>query len=208
MSDIQRKKGDSDFHMLFLTRFLYLAGSRSNNENIDSLKRKIVNTMLEFPFWPIDSCSANRDFDDIVFWSENHLFMTLSSCYLLRQYISEHASPESYTRQSESDGENPLEFDLWELDMRLDLDFEGRLLQTYLAAHCHPLFNGFYEAGSAVYLPFTMAALLNIYDFAPPRHRPLRVMASRLLHLLASHIATITTSRLGSCNIAGQVLAR
>ena len=49
LSNIDKKSGDSDFHMLSLIRFIY---SAKNGPDVDSSKHRIVDTMLDFPYWP------------------------------------------------------------------------------------------------------------------------------------------------------------
>jgi hypothetical protein len=192
--------------MLFLIRFLYLSEDNElSNGCIQDSKNRIVNTLQSFPFWPKDSTYRNVQFDDIVFWSENHLLMTLSSCFLLRQYVNNPVTRISFPYvglfESEGVGDDMVDEDANDME---GADLETRLLQTYLDAHCLPEFSGMYEAGSAVYLPFSMCALLNIRDFS--HVRSLRQRAIRLLHIISHHIALLTPSLLGICNIAGHFL--
>ena len=82
--------------------------------------------------------TSKHQLNNVSFWSENHTFMYLSSAYIYYEMY-------------------PWEGHATEKDKRH--------LLAYLHGHCHPEFQGVYEVLSAIYLPYTISALLNLYDF-------------------------------------------
>jgi hypothetical protein len=74
------------------------------------------------------------------FWSENHIFMFLSSACLLYERCVSQNIPCLVTEK------------------------EVNLLMIYLTAHVES--QSMYETLSHVYLPYTLASLLNLYDFS------------------------------------------
>eukprot|EP01039_Chlorochromonas_danica_P013213 gene13213-15257_t len=133
---IRKREGDSDFVMQPIIRLLYFDYENHNDvaeENIAKWKKAhqdIVLAFEGFPFWPK---AGEQNMDKIVFWSENHLFMTLSAAYLYHQYC----------HKKHSDHVD----DSWESNY-----IECRLLHKYLELHLHHDFNGVFEANSHVYL--------------------------------------------------------
>lgn len=63
----------------------------------ETIKQKIENALIVFPFWPhvestkgkknTNSYKENCVHSDITFWSENHVFMLLSSAHLFRFFF-------------------------------------------------------------------------------------------------------------------------
>lgn len=172
---IAEKDGDSDFNMLPLIRVLYQTPLEGDQTAIENLKRRTIYEMSRFPFWPQEGV---REMDTLVFWSENHLFMTLGAAYLYHQY------------------RNP---DLTSAQLQ-EKFIECRLLMKYLDLHCHEHFKGTYEVCSHVYLPFSMAALLNIYDFA--KDPDIKEKAKQVLDIIVWQLMLITDPIKGVGNLS------
>eukprot|EP01041_Mallomonas_annulata_P008223 gene8223-16907_t len=141
-----------------------------------TIKEKIINKLKDFPFWPNSTTKLN-ELNDIVFWSENHIFMLLSSAYLLHQFTS---PSEISTRISYS---------------------EIKLLKIYLQAHVK--FDGIYEVLSHCYAPYTLSALFNLYDYAADIE--IKSLAENLInriiyiHILTTLKSNGTTNLTASC---------
>jgi hypothetical protein len=147
---VQVHGNNADFTLIKLIRFLYF-----EDDHLLPHQNRIIGILSSFSFWPQkDQPSA---VEKTCFWSENHIFMYLSSSHLFAQKCVE----KSATSQ-----------------------FEEHLLLIYLTAHCQ--FEGVYEVNSAVYLPYTMASLLNLYDYS--QIQEIREMA----HFLLDKILTQT----------------
>jgi hypothetical protein len=186
MGKVVGMQGESDFHIITLVRLLYLGDE--SVPPIAAAKQEIISALAKFPFWPSD-CKCQPSFDKLVFWSENHLFMTLGSCYLFHQYALDPAAitaaPE--TRKA--------------VMGTLDAMLETKLLKVYLRAHYAPEFNGVYEVNSTVYLPYTLSALFNLYDFAVDEE--IRLMAHHIIDRVLFHVLLGTTSNGTSNLVAG-----
>lgn len=147
---VKKFEGDSDFVIIVLIRMMYLIRTNSLSDpeiktQLDALLSEVNDALREFPFWPPNEIHKKKSTDDIVFWSENHLFMTLGSYYLFRQHASRVVG---------------------DLSNNFENDLECKLLLKYLAIHCHESFRGVYEVNSHVYLPHSLSALWNLFDFA------------------------------------------
>ena len=128
--------------------------------------------------------------DKIVFWSENHFLMTLTSCYLFRQY-----KWQLLQQQQASNNEIAEAYD------QLNNSLETKLLLKYLKVHCHEKFGGLYETNSFVYFPYTMSALLNLFDFSSDL--AVRNLAKTVLDNGVYRIMLGTTPLNGVCNLTG-----
>ena len=160
-----RKHGNNaDFTLIKLIRFVYL-----DNDNLVSYQDQVLDILSHFSFWPSKTKSALNSSADAVgktcFWSENHIFMYLSSCHLYAQKC---------------------------VKKDTNYQYEQHLLLIYLNAHCD--MQGVYEVNSAVYLPYTLASLLNLYDFSPVQD-----IRDKALFI----IDKILTSALLVCNVDG-----
>ena len=184
LKKVINKQGESDFHIISLIRLLYLG-----NDSIPVIadaKQKIENSLKTFPFWPNWS-KSNPNFEKIVFWSENHLFMTLGSCYLYNQYV---LNPTA--KHANNDTKKII---LTELNKKL----ETKLLKIYLRAHCLSEFNGVYEVNSSVYLPYTLSGLMNLYDFTIDDE--IKTMTEHIINRVIFHVLLCTTSN-GTSNLS------
>jgi hypothetical protein len=176
---IRHCEGDSDFAMQPIIRLLYQDISSFSPECQDrwrATKFQIKEAFQAFPFWPTEGV---RNMDKIVFWSENHLFMTLSAAYLYFQDVSSGSSQ-------------------WELAHK-----ECKLLRDYLEFHLK--FKGVFEVNSHVYLPFTLTALLNLYDFA--RNFEVKQMAKEMIDLIVHLLMLNTDPHLGVANLTASARA-
>lgn len=156
-----KREDNSDMHIIKMIRLLYLSDNNENDIAIEkSIKNRIIQTLSNFPYWPHQGSESPND---IVFWSENHIMMMLSSSHLIRQYLG-NASTECSI-------------------------LEERLLRLYLEVHCN--MNGVYECLSHVYLPYTIKALLNLYDFSIDGY--IKNLSSKMLNLIVHQILLCTT---------------
>lgn len=179
---ISGREGDSDFCMLPLIRVLYQDVSKwTQKEQADMkhLQNRTISALEGFPFLPKE---GQQIMDEIVFWSENHLFMTLTSAYLFYQRME---MTNGVLREAD-----------WESKY-----LECRLLRKYLEIHLHESFNGVYEVNSHVYLPFTLNALLNLYDFAVDSG--IKNQANRLIDRIVELLALATDPSSGIINLSG-----
>lgn len=192
LEPINSHQGNADFSLIIVIRLLFVADQnevsasgdmKGLSEDVWSLSdaaAEIQTALSRFHFWPEsgkNSQKVGETLRNTIFWSENHLLMTLSSAYL-------------YEQRRLND---PLELQ----KMRTT-----HLLLTYLKAHCSPAFGcvgfksdgslggGFYEALAHTYLPYSMSALLNLYDFAEDEE--VRVMSAQLLHCIAFQLLLVT----------------
>lgn len=180
---VTTREGESDFQIISLIRLLFLGDD--GNEAINTAKKQSVTALDAFPFWPTGN-KTQPNMDKLVFWSENHLIMTLGSCYLFRQYK---LNPETNVAPETK------KVILQELDKKL----ETKLLKIYLRAHCLEVFNGVYEVNSSVYLPYTLSGLLNLYDFALDPE--VKELAHKIIDRVVQHVMLCTTSS-GASNLS------
>ncbi len=170
-----------DFFIVILIRVLFLG---KDGSEVAEAKLQIERALLEFPFWPSDDTIEFPS--NFVFWSENHIFMLLSSRYLLKQFIATNSRTESHVNSN---------------------DLETVLLIAYLEAHCATGFHngGVYEVLSHVYLPYTLSALFNLYDFATdPR---IHEMSKTLIDVIMTQIVSCLTISNGVCTFAASARA-
>jgi hypothetical protein len=154
LESVDQRGHKVDFNLIILIRFLFF-----DREDLSIDQDLIDQALSHFPFWPsIHTTSSN------IFWSENHIFMYLTSAVLFRQRALER-------NLSSLCGER-----------------EELLLISYLEGHAS--FEGVYEVLSHTYLPYTFSALLNLYDFS--NHSHLRSLASVLLERICSQILLCT----------------
>jgi hypothetical protein len=183
---ISGKEKDCDFLVIGLIRLLYL--DVKEYPALRKARLKIANTIQNFPFWPHTNTvfskgyEANTDFSDLVFWSENHIFMMLSSAHLFRQWMLT-KFPEYCTIGTASSSINDAAKQATATegicykssDFHCTVtDLEERLLRSYLSGH--KKFGGVYEVLSHVYLPFTLCALWNLVDYSHDEVRCLSVV--------------------------------
>ena len=133
---VAHKKG-CDFKLTSLIRFLCI-----ERGDLRAAQSSVAAQLNSFAFWP-GKGHAYASIRRNQFWSENHIFLYLSSAVLFKQIAHRfHVSAPLVTNR------------------------EVSLLKAYLRAHCREEFNGIYEVLSPVYAPWTMCALLNLFDFS------------------------------------------
>lgn len=160
-----------DFDILPLLRFLFLTTTKTGQ--FQGYHHRIDQVLCDCPFWPNSENDYSLDcMKELIFWSENHIFMFLSSAVLYRQRCRNMNLPCAVGEKEES------------------------LLLAYLEAHTS--FRGMYEVLSHVYLPYTFSALLNLFDFSESEH--IRLQADILLNLIL-HQILLGTNRDGICTL-------
>ncbi len=192
INGVERSKEDNpDFAITALIRLLFTPEPQHQEVRQDSrsyillstIKERLVQALGRYSFWPEDR-SKNKALDQITFWSENHLLMTLSAGYLFQCYLQTNHHPHSAE---------------WvEKLVRLQI---RELLLTYLAAHCHPKFKGFYEVNSIVYMQFTIVALLNLIDYGDAE---VTRFAETLLDTIVQQLMCCADPLYGVVNLAGK----
>jgi hypothetical protein len=179
---IRNTNKNCDFHIVNLVRFLYLVDVRMFPHSL-TVVTEIENVLSNFAYWPqVDPCSAFPD--DVVFWSENHILLLLTSRYLTRQHILLRSMLPIH------------------IPIQLAADLETRLLVCYLEAHCSQAFsNGaLYETLSHTYLPYSLAALMNIFDFCLDEQ--LKKYAETLINSIVTQLLYCYTTHNGVCNLS------
>lgn len=162
---VRDHENNCDFLFIILIRELFLDQSPKTVRH-----RQIVERIFsQFQFWPRDTSGPIRK---SIFWSENHIFMYLSTAHLFRQYSQEH-----------------------DLDCTVT-EREKKLLISYLEGHRD--FEGIYEVLSHTYMPYTIAALLNLVDFSKDNH--IVLLAYHLLHTILVDLMYATTQQ-GICTL-------
>ena len=162
---VQQHKGKSDFNLVILIRFLYL-----NNPLIEESQNQLIETLQNFPFW-ISKDERNKEEDrkyssmrKVCFWSENHILMYLSASHLFYEKIKD-KNLNSLIKEKEL-----------------------QLLLAYLRAHV--TFHGVYEVLSHVYLPYTLSALLNLYDFST--NQEIHTLSEQLINIIIEQLLLCT----------------
>lgn len=188
---IQEQDQKMDFFLIILIRFLFLSSSNDvrASSSSSSSERTIAETETEkrsclqqlhqllskFIFWPsstpIPSSPFSEAMKDHCFWSENHIFMYLSSALLYHEHCMDHFLPCLVTNR------------------------EISLLKIYLTVHAlypstSPSDGGMYETLSHVYLPYTLASLLNLFDFS--RDPEIRNLASIVIQKIVNQLLLCT----------------
>jgi hypothetical protein len=173
---VSRHAHKSDFSVIILIRYLYL----ERNPQIDLHRQQVETALHNFSFWTGDSTADARRaaMEHTIFWSENHIFMYLSTAYLYHQYLT--SSPSC------------------DLSSSCVSHHDRDQLIIYLEAHCHEKFHGVYEVLSCTYLPWTLCALLNLYDFA--LDPSIKAMSKFLLDEIVTLFCLVATKD-GICNL-------
>jgi hypothetical protein len=158
-----------DFKLVTLIKYLYI-----DCPDLYLTQVLVMKMLSTFSFWPGLSDSPIKESQ---FWSENHILLFLSSAYLFKQKFEESCltCPCMVT------------------------DREVSLLKVYLRAHCLPSFGGVYEVNSPVYLPWSMCALLNLFDHA--RDVEIKLCAQFILGKITRQ-CVLSADRCGVCSLA------
>ena len=92
---VELKRGDGDFYIISLIRLICSVRNEKSNKSrgafpfdSEAICTRIDKCLLKYPFWPHDDGLEGFP-ADLVFWSENHLLMLLTSSHLVRQLISD-----------------------------------------------------------------------------------------------------------------------
>jgi hypothetical protein len=126
-------------------------------------------------FWPN---IHNNNISKSEFWSENHILLYLSSAVLFKQRCDQMGIQAGHVT-----------------------DVEVTTLKDYLAGHismCDHGGAGVYEVLSGTYLPHTMKALLNLYDFSTDP--VIRDHSDQILRAIARQFLLVTNTS-GVCSL-------
>lgn len=182
---VQSHAHKSDFSVIQLIRFLFL-------DHVDTRPHRdgVGRILQNFSFWTgkAKDDSRRRAMEHTIFWSENHIFMYLSSAYLFHQYLSTGTS----TSNQPNTNTCPT------LASSCVNHHDCNQLLIYLESHTHPKFQGVYEVLSCTYLPWTICALLNLYDYA--RDENVRHHAKLILDNIVTTFCLVATKD-GICNL-------
>jgi hypothetical protein len=185
-SKVREHQEKSDFVIIILIRLLFLLQHNTDRVN------HIINSFNDFFFWPTSKNPSGSGGEDgerermpsVIFWSENHTFMYLSTAYLLDQKIKQLNNNRTSTSTATSKPKSCV------------TEKDTKQLLGYLEAHCH--FNGVYEVLSSTYLPYTLCSLLNLYDFSDDQM--VRYQAHQLINRIVCSF-TLVTNRSGIGNL-------
>jgi hypothetical protein len=160
----------ADFVLIKMIRLLYFS-----DEALLDAQTQIDQALARFPFWIHKDKESGQygPIEKIIFWSENHTFMFLSSAHLFYQRSKKLGLP------------------------CLAGEREELLLRAYLDAHV--AFEGVYEILSCTYLPYTINSLLNLYDFSDDS--TIKEKAKFLLDKITSQLLLVCNVD-GICNLA------
>lgn len=162
--EIESGNAKADFVLIELIRLLYLP---VYSDEITSAKIEIIKILRGFAFWP----QEGEEFEKIrhvIFWSENHIFMYLSSAHLFKQKAGDLKLPVLVSEREEM------------------------LLLIYLRVHTNSSSRGgnIYEVLSSTYLPYTICALLNLIDFS--KHEEIIDLSRKLMGRILFQILLCT----------------
>lgn len=172
----------------------YKKDSEKNKDAKDTIslsqaRVEILKRFKLYQFWPNEG--NNWKFRGVTFWSENHMFLYLSNCYLYHQH--QMLFPEGDMTNVSSDKEKIIEY-LNTLDAT-------RVLKTYLDGHNNEHFHGVYEVNAPSYVHYTSSALLNLYDFAIDGS--IRESAKKVLDRIVYFLMLTTDTKNGVFSITG-----
>ena len=155
----------ADFVLIKMIRLLYFS-----DDALLEAQSQIDQALADFPFWIRKEKGGGEyaPIEKIIFWSENHTFMFLSSAYLYYQRSKQLGLPS------------------------LAGEREELLLRAYLDAHV--AFEGVYEILSCTYLPYTINSLLNLFDFAKAKFLLDKIISQLLLVCNVDGICNLAAS--------------
>lgn len=166
--DVRSHRKGCDFKLVALVKYLFI-----ERQDLHLTQVLVMNLLNSFSFWPGTTESHIKSGQ---FWSENHILLFLSSAYLFK------------LKYEESCFTNPCTVS----------DREVSLLKVYLRSHCQSQFAGMYEVNSPVYLPWSMCALLILYDHAYDVE--IKLCAQFLLGKIARQ-CVLAADRCGVCSL-------
>jgi hypothetical protein len=202
--NVTQRKQNCDMDIIVLIRLLYLTAEKSAEfqESVNHIVSEICQTLSKFPFWPAlgenQDCFAEFNANKLIFWSENHLFMTLSSAYLFCQYIVL-----LHERKLGMPVEGAAQHKSLEWEERF---LECQLLKQYLALHIHKQFQGIFEINSHGYIHLTFCSLLNLVDFGTRNDQEVSKPAGMILDYITTQIMLGTDPLFGISSLAGKSL--
>lgn len=222
LRNLHARKQDCDMGAGQLVRLLYLSTQQPDGETqqakspqqqeLADIQSKIRQALLDFPWWPSTPTRFNTGSgtQNLVFWSENHIFMSLGAAHLARQHSAmERAKARALAGSGSAEEKHP-----WKQFFEEELGgviaaaegaaLEEKLLRHYCAVRTRADFTGIYETCSHVYVPYTLSALWNLYDFS--EDQSLRASASIILDNVITAIL-MTTDASGCCTLTASARA-
>jgi len=166
LHDVDTRAKDVDFSIIILVRLLFLLqpSSPDRAKNTDAVKQQILSSLASFPFWPSSDNEEDREgCENLCFWSENHILMLLGSAHLVRQFMQQQRH-KILSRAAA---------------------LEEALLLSFLSSGV------IFEVLSHVYMPYTLSALFNLYDFS--ENAEVRVRAKNMIDTCVQQLMFVTT---------------
>lgn len=162
-------------------------------ENFHKFQELIIETLTNFPFWPEPvygkgvakpfTNTTSQQMAALIFWTEHHIWLLLSSAYLFYQYWED---SNSMNKQSTTTNK---------------LTKYRQLLRCYLHAYTRHNVASF-EVNSHVYLAYSMAALLNLIDFA--NDNDIVTDARAVLNGMVFQVMLCTDPHTGTSSLCGK----
>ncbi len=185
---------------------------------IESFKQEILNVLQQFIFWPEESnnmkgktkgispkgktnAPKSKDMNNLVFWTESHIFLMLGSAVLYYQYIIDilpiiHAN------------DDITKYDIQSLQAQYDK--MKALLRHYFRMH-FPTTPGsgssdpyIFEPNSMIHNSYCMCALLNLFDFSLDDE--IKHMSEQLIDQIVYQMLLCTDPSTGIANLTGTYL--
>jgi hypothetical protein len=218
LEDVESKSGDADMVIISLVRLLYLLKRQCSKEDAKAAEvvTRIAASLNQFPWWPKKGIeSDNKDIEKMCFWSENHIFMLLSSSVLVLQHVTEshkdslqqQQQQQQQQQEQENSSSSPstpttssgtIQFFSVTRPLCSATKWQEKLLRSYLQSKLSQ--GGVYECLSHVYLPYTLSALLNLVDFSDCEK--IRSQARQLADLIVRQLLLVTTVGNGICTFS------
>lgn len=177
---------------------------------IDKFKEEILRLLEHFPFWPEEigkdstvknnkNLSKLKNMNNLVFWTESHLFLMLGSAFLYFQYVLQirplRNGDTFDSKISKSNNESK------------QCERVKGLLLHYLKLHFpQSSIDGdgdpfIFESNACIYNARSICALLNLYDFSFDEE--IRSMSEKLVDHLVYQVMLCTDPTSGIANLSG-----
>eukprot|EP00040_Diaphanoeca_grandis_P035674 m.224961 g.224961 ORF g.224961 m.224961 type:complete len:651 (-) comp33448_c0_seq1:453-2405(-) len=186
LQKVRENHETSDMQLIWLVRLVYL----------DNQYDVVVQEAVEnYRFW-LSRCEVNH-----VYWSENHMLMTLSSWHLLDQKWPSHhygtaTNDYAVSTQAINVGTNNANSTRGSVEVTVLRTRYRKLIVTFLNLK---RMHGFFECFSTVYADYTLQALLNLADFS--NDAEIQALATMATRRLIQDCALMMTKRGGKCTV-------
>jgi hypothetical protein len=190
ISLIQQQDHKMDFYLIILIRFLFLSSSQEDTAAAErNYIQQLDQLLSRFIFWPQDpsipSMSSSSPFSEAMkdhcFWSENHIFMYLSSALLYHERCIDLSLPCLISSK---------EISLLKIYLTIHAIYPAPISSPPTSSTPASSDGGMYETLSHVYLPYTVASLLNLYDFS--RDSEIRSLSSLVIQKILKQLLLCT----------------